>query len=221
MSEPTLEPAQALLLFGLLARHGECAQADLLPAVKKADRDALVKARLITSEKVGRGLYLKLEDAGWAWAAAHLSVELVPAQRTLQGMLARLGDYLERSGTTLADVIGAKPEPVSKPKPSAKRAKTAARKSAPAPAGARAMILHAYGEITGGRAGIDVRLVDLRARLPQLERRAFDAALEELHLESGKARLMRIENTRAETDADRRAALHFKGNVFHVLWMEP
>jgi hypothetical protein len=209
MSEPTLPSGEALLLFGLLARHGECPQAELLPKVKKADRDALVRARLISSAKVGRGLYLKLEDAGWAWAAEHLSAELPPAQRT-----------------TLADVIGVKPEPVTPPKPPAKVSKPRSDKpegkspTAPVAADARAMILLAYSEITGGRTGTDVRLADLRARLPHLDRAAFDAALTQMHLESGKARLMRIENTRAETDADRDAALHFKGNVFHVLWVQ-
>jgi hypothetical protein len=226
MSEPTLPSGEALLLFGLLARHGECPQAELLPKVKKADRDALVRARLISSAKVGRGLYLKLEDAGWAWAAEHLSAELPPAQRTLKDMLTRLGEYLARSGTTLADVIGVKPEPVTPPKPPAKVSKPRSDKpegkspTAPVAADARAMILLAYSEITGGRTGTDVRLADLRARLPHLDRAAFDAALTQMHLESGKARLMRIENTRAETDADRDAALHFKGNVFHVLWVQ-
>ena len=33
-------PTQALLLFGLLARQGACAQAELMPKVKKADREA-------------------------------------------------------------------------------------------------------------------------------------------------------------------------------------
>ena len=31
---------------------------------------------------------------------------------------------------------------------------------------------------------------------------------------------MRIESDRALTEADRQAAFHFKGNIFHVLWME-
>ena len=72
--DPT--PTQALLLFGLLARHGACAQAELMPKVKKVDREALVREKLITSSKVGRGLMLVLADAGWAWTATHLSAAL-------------------------------------------------------------------------------------------------------------------------------------------------
>jgi hypothetical protein len=222
MSEPT--PSQALLLFGLLARHGECAQAELAPAVKKADREAMVAARLVSVGKQGRGLYLRLEDAGWAWAGAHLSAELPTQQRALHDLLARLGEHLEKSGETLADFIGSKPAaaPVAKAAKPRRSAKTATprRKAAAKPAAAKDSILAAYAEITGGHHGKDVPLADLRAKLPQLGRAAFDAALTELHLDGGRARLLRIEHARAVSDADREAALQFKGNVFHALWID-
>jgi hypothetical protein len=238
-------PTQAMLLFGLLARHGESSQKDLT-TVKKADREALAKSRLIGVAKVGRGLYLTLTDDGWAWAAAHLSAELPPAQQTLHEMLARLGEHLETFGETLADFIGSKPvtTPVETKPTKPKKSREPATQSAsgekktkrsraildeapttPAPnnnspAGARRKIEDAYLDITGGRTGTDVLLADLRARLPGIDHKTFDAALAEMHLESGKARLMRIESNRALTEADRQAAFHFKGNIFHVLWME-
>lgn len=81
-----------------------------MPAVKKADREALAKAKLITVGKVGRGLALTLADAGWAWTAAHLDAELPSPQRALSDMLVRLGEHLRRDGGTLAEFIGAKPE---------------------------------------------------------------------------------------------------------------
>jgi hypothetical protein len=215
MSE--LTPGQALLLFGLLARHGEGPQAALMPAVKKADRDALVKARLIRTGKVGRGVYLWVEDAGWAWAGTHLGVALPPSQLALQQMLARLGEHLERTGAPLAEFIGSKPAEVAAPV--AEKAKPARTRKAPAqdPRGA---ILAAYSEITGGRRGCSVRFAELRARLAKVDRAAFDAALTAMHLEGGAARLMRIEDSHALTEADRQAALPFKGDVFHALWIE-
>jgi hypothetical protein len=90
--DPT--PTQALLLFGLLARHGACAQAELMPKVKKADREALLREKLISGHKVGRGLRLTLADAGWAWTATNLSAALPPGQRTLSDLLARLSEHL-------------------------------------------------------------------------------------------------------------------------------
>jgi hypothetical protein len=68
-----LTPTQALLLFGLLARQGTCTQAELMPKVKKADREALEGQKLIAVNKSGRGFSLTLTDAGWAWAAKNLS----------------------------------------------------------------------------------------------------------------------------------------------------
>ena len=58
--DPT--PNQALLLFSLLARHGACAQAELLPKVNKSDRDALVEAKLISTDKVSRRLQLTVQN---------------------------------------------------------------------------------------------------------------------------------------------------------------
>ena len=108
MSDPT--PSQALLLFGLLARHGECRQAELMPAPNAKDREALVAAKLVSVEKQGRIFYLALTDAGWGWAGDHLSAKLPSAHGTLHDLLARLGDHLARSGETLADFVGSKPE---------------------------------------------------------------------------------------------------------------
>lgn len=222
MSEPTLTPSQALLVFGLLARHGECLQAELVPAVKKPDRDAVQKARLVTSFKVGRNIGLRLEDAGWAWAAGHLAVALPANQRALQDMLTRLGEHLAASGATLAEFIGPKPEaeaPPPKAKPKGKPAGARAKGRA-GPGDTKSAIQRAFLEITGGRTGTDVRLAELRARLPDVDSKSFDAALSEMHLEAGKARLMRIEDGRAQTEADRSAAFHFKGDVFHSLWLD-
>jgi hypothetical protein len=117
-------PTQALLLFGLLAAHGETAQANVMPAVTKADREALEKAKLISVEKKGRGLYLSLSDAGWNWAAGNLSAELPPAHLTLHDMLARLGEYLEKNNETLAAFIGGKPKEKDEPKPIAAKRKS-------------------------------------------------------------------------------------------------
>ena len=52
-------PTQAMLLFGLLARHGE--SSERIPTVKKADREALAKSRLIGVAKVGRGFLSHLD----------------------------------------------------------------------------------------------------------------------------------------------------------------
>jgi hypothetical protein len=221
MSEPT--PTQALLLFGLLARHGECPQAELMPKVDKSNREALVKAKLITSKKVGRGLHLTLEDAGWGWAAKHLTAELPPAQRTLSDMLARLDEHLSRSNEALADFIGSKPS-ASPPKPPApsKRGNAGDKPKQPkplAPAALRKRIEAAYLAITGGRRDQTVHLAHLRAELSDLDRATVDAALGRILKGDKKASLMRHDDPQQLAKADHDAAYSPAGEPFHVIWI--
>jgi hypothetical protein len=127
MSVPT--PAQTLILWCLLARHGRAPQGEVVPAVKKADREALAAAGLIAVEKSGRSFVLSVTDRGWHWAGTHLDAALPPAFQVMQDWLARLGGHLEQSGRTLADFIGAPPEPAE---PAETAPKKASAKKAPA-----------------------------------------------------------------------------------------
>jgi len=225
--DPT--PTQALLLFGLLARHGACAQAELTPKVEKADREALVMANLITAKKVGRGLKLKLEDAGWAWAAANLSAVLPKAQRTLSDVMARLSEHLAKSGETLADFIGSPPEemaPPTAPKrkrpPAPKRSKVEVKSTKPKPplpAVVRERIESAYLALTHGRKNEPVRLAHLRAELSDLDRATVDAALGRILKGDKTASLMRHDDPHQIDEADHDAAFNPVGEPFHVIWI--
>jgi hypothetical protein len=226
-SEPT--PSQVLLLFGLLARHGECPQAELMPAVKKADREALIKSKLATAEKRGRGLYLTLTDAGWAWTGTHLSAELPPAHRALSDLMNRLHDYLLRSGQTLADLIGSKPAmtgdtPLStKPPPKPRGPKATARKvSRPktlTPAALRKRIETAYLAITGQKRARSVKLSRLRAELADLDRATVDGALGRILAGDKKASLMRHDDPAQLDRGDHEAAFSPAGEPFHLIWI--
>lgn len=223
--DPT--PTQALILFGLLARHGACAQAELKPEVKKADREALVREKLITAGKVGRGLKLKLEDAGWAWTASHLSAVLPPAQRTLSDILARLNEHLAKSGETLADFIGSKPEEILPQPPARKRGKGGAKPAKPkltkpkppSRAALRKRIEAAYLTLTHGRKNETVRLARLRAELSDLDRATVDAALSHILKGDKTASLMRHDDPHQLDQADHDAAFNPAGEPFHVIWI--
>jgi hypothetical protein len=67
-----LTPSQSLLVWCLLANQGVVKQKDVVPAVKKTDRETLVRAKLLDVTKQGNSFLLRLEDDGWAWAVAHL-----------------------------------------------------------------------------------------------------------------------------------------------------
>jgi hypothetical protein len=234
--DPT--PTQALLLFGLLARHGACAQAEMMPKVKKADREALIKAKLISSTPK-RPLLLTLEDLGWAWTAENLgTAEFPPAHRTLCDFCARLSEHLAKSGETLADFIGSRPDNISPPQPASlkggksgskskpkppspaapKRGKGTKLKS-PSPAALRKRIEAAYLALTNGRKNQTVSLARLRAELSDLDRATVDAALERILKGDKTASLMRHDDPRQLNQADHDAAFSPAGEPFHVIWI--
>jgi hypothetical protein len=218
--DPT--PTQALLLFRLLARQGACAQAELKTKVQVADREALIKSKMITAPKVGRGFKLKLEDAGWAWAATHLTAALPPAQQTLSDFLARLSEHLARSGETLANFIGSKPEEIPPPQPARKRGPGGAKPTKPkppSPAALRKRIESAYLALTHGRKNETVRLARLRAELSDLDRAIVDAALGRILKGDKTASLMRHDDPRQLDQADHDAAFSPAGEPFHVIWI--
>jgi hypothetical protein len=184
---------QTLILWAILAApQGGLMQKDARPAVTKPDRDALIKAGLIATEKRGRGLWLEATEKGWSWAGENLDAPL-PERTTagavvLQAWLARLKAYLAAENLALADVLAARPLDL------------------------RA----AYLRLTGGRLNERVRLADLRAAFPGVDRAALDAALTAAHGREGLT-LSASDNPPELTAADRQAALDYKGEAMTFL----
>ncbi|MCJ2057937.1 hypothetical protein MKL09_15385 [Methylobacterium sp. J-048] len=227
MSDPN--PAQTLILWCLLARHGRAPQGEVVPAVKKADREALAAAGLIGVEKSGRSFVLSVTDKGWHWAGDHLDAALPPAFRVMQDWLARLDGHLGQSGRTLADFVGAPPEPASKtvsakkisPKKTAgeKTVRPSAKKK-PGAAALRVRIEEAYLALTGGARAKAVRLSEVRAQLAELDRATVDAGLARILKGDRTARLSQLSDPKALTQADREAAYSPAGEPFHLLWIQ-
>ncbi|AWN52643.1 hypothetical protein [Methylobacterium sp. 17Sr1-1] len=236
MSE-TPTPAQAMILWRLLGRQGTALNSEILP--KKPERDALVRAGLITVEKEGRSSRLTVTDGGWRWAGEHLRDPLPPAMRVLQDWLTRLHHHLDATGAALADFVGPAPERVA-PEPKAPKVrKKAAPKAKPAPktettantiAAAppeahsapnrlRARIEEAYLACTGGRKAAPVRLSALRAALADLDRAAVDAGLAAILAGDETIRLTRISDPKALDAAERAAAFAPAGEPFHEIWI--
>ncbi len=106
-----LTPTQTLLVWALLAKQGHAAQHDLGIAVDASERDELEAQHLISSmTREQNTLWLKLEDAGWTWAEAHLTKALPPNQLVLHNMMARIDAHLKAKGETLIGLIGNSPK---------------------------------------------------------------------------------------------------------------
>ena len=195
-----LTKTQTLILWAILASpQGGAFQKDVRPPVSKSERDALVKAGLISGTKRGRGLWLEVTDKGWSFAQENLDAEL-PARTTvgatvLHAWLLHLKAYLAAENLALADIM----------------APRSARDSAPD-------LRKAYLAVTGGVLNQRVRLKDFRARLAGVGRAALDEALTEAHAREG-LHLSGSDNPPELAEADHAAALDFKGERMHFLWI--
>ena len=220
----SVTPTQTLIVWALLARHGHASQADLVPAVKKADREALAAQGLVAVEKRGRSFVITVTDKGWHWASGHMREPLPPGLRALQDWLERTEQYIARTGATLADFIGSAPEPPASEaaaKPRAKRSsKTSTANRPPGPRQLRARIEVAYLTLTGGARAQGVRLSQLRAELADIDRATLDAGLARILKGDRSAILSQLSDPKALTPTEREAAYSPAGEPFHLIWIQ-
>jgi len=205
-----LTEMRTLMLWALLARAGGAGlQSEIKPEVKKPDRDALVEAGLITSEKRGRAVWLEVTDKGWAWAGDHLDADLpkrtIHGAAVFQAWLGQLKAFMESRGFALADVLGPQSRAETEP-------------AASGHDGLRGRVRQAYLDATGGRLNQRVFLDVLRERLRDVDRSELDETLRKMHLEDG-TQLSGSDNPPEITIAMRDASLDFKGERMFVLWI--
>jgi hypothetical protein len=234
--EPT--PKQALCLIGMLfgqnEQEREPLQSRVRPELSPEDRTALVQAGLLETERRGRGIHLLATDAAWKWASEHLDMVLPlspAAGPILANVLSTLGQFLDRRGLVLADLVLQGAQPVSSPPVSSAPVSSAARFSPIPPrppktidieqasAEVRGRICNTLLGLAGGRSRRRVRLAELRDRLPEVPRRELDALLLELQSEQQLV-LYRLDNPAELAQADHEAALLVGGNPRHLVYME-
>jgi hypothetical protein len=214
-----LNEMQTLILWALLAKpRGASFQREIRPEVKKPDREALVRAGLITSEKRGRlGYWLEITDKGWAWAADHLDADL-PKRSTagsaiLQAWLKQLKAFMGARNFALADILGPQ-----QPSTDVSNVAEAPPRATLDYATVRGRVRAAYRELTGDRFNAPAPLNDIRARLQDIDRVTLDETLRRMHLEEGTT-LSGLNNPQEVTQAIREGGLIFKGEPMYVLWI--
>ena len=104
---------QTLVLWALLATGGEGFGNEIKPEVDKTEREALVKAGLISVEKRQRAYWLSVTDRGWRWAEDHLSDTLPDRSYAgtfiLAGWLKHLQTFMRATNTPLAEILAPRP----------------------------------------------------------------------------------------------------------------
>ncbi len=99
------------MMWALMAKQGYAAQNDLGISLDANDRDHLEAQKLIRLVKREHNTFwLKLEDAGWAWAEAHLTKALPPNQIVLHNLMVRIDAHLKARNESLIELIGVSPK---------------------------------------------------------------------------------------------------------------
>jgi hypothetical protein len=211
-----LSQPQQLLLWNLLITGETPMQSDLPNTVSTAERDALVDAGYLTKEPggyQGRARILVPTDKAWAWAEAHCDADISPRAQNTRDALVALIDIVGRhvaAGRTLAEMLRPEGEPDSGPEGSAPTPCPPEEDVDPVRA--------AYLELSDGRYEHEVRLADLRMRLPSLSREELDRALLDLQRDE-RATLMAIDDPLRRQLADDKAALTVGGDPRHLVFL--
>jgi hypothetical protein len=203
---------QALALWALLGEGGEGYGGQLKPEIKKAERDALLRAGLIEAAKhKGGAWWLTITDGGWDWAEQHLADPL--PEKTfggafvLRAWLSRLKDYLQTADIRLAEILATQARPTSGGLAPLEYNHVALRER----------IRAAYHDVAGG-FNRRVLLRELRPKLADIDRRQVDAALMQM-LRDDEASLMQLDYRPDVTDEDRAASLQIGNEPRHIIWI--
>lgn len=209
MTEELPESAKVFLLELVFA--GEVSLSD--SSLKKDVRDGLAKQGLLLLEKRGRGTAMVATDATWKWVAENLGFRLARTQprRALAAVMLRLREFLAASDLPLSAFV----RPAA---PAALAAIGAPAAPPPASEPLEAQIRRVYLARSGGALHVRVRLADLRADLPAVDRAELDAQILSLQREE-RAALFPLDNPRERGPEDERAAIDLSGVKQHVLYL--
>ncbi len=167
-------------------------------------RRHLQQLGLISLEKRGPATYVAATDAAWKWVEENLDLALARTQprRALEAVLKRLREFLAANDLPLSGFV-----------------RPAVPEASPAPAEPlEAQIRRAYLARSGGALHARVRLADLRADLPAVDRAALDEEILTLQRQE-RAALFPLDNPREVGPDDVRAAINLSGVPQHVLYL--
>lgn len=217
---PKLKSNQTLFILRLLFEPEGIWLSEVKPKLETTDRDALVSAQLIAIEKrkkdgKGRGLlYVKLQEEGWRWATENLDAELSSSASNdiLRRTMACIKARLLETETSLASFFASPGETdAATPVPPSTQASSPELTK---------RILAACQSLKGdGTYSGRVRLADLRKRLSDVPRDAFDRGLSTLEEEKQVA-VYPLDNPQEIEPEDRDASMpNSIGQPRHIVYL--
>jgi hypothetical protein len=224
MSDVKLSLPERALLLILMAENNELSNRQIREKYASGlqlagrSRHRLIEAKLIECRKEKNSFYFTLAEGGWYWGREELSREAPSgsgsAGQALYAVLGRLDHYLERTGRSLAQVLGEQPDD----RRETDDATVTPVRAAPAADEIERLVRRAYRELAG-RAGIWIGLADLRDRLGDITRADLDGVLRLMARMPGV--LVEEEtNQKGLTGVGRDAAVVIGGRDHHVLLIE-
>jgi hypothetical protein len=223
MSDLKLSLPERSLLLILMAENAELSNKQIeeryaagLKLTGKP-RLRLVDAKLIECRKEGNSFYFSLADGGWRWGREELTRKVPKgsgsAGQALYAVLRRLDHYLDKTGRSLAQVLGDHTAGDERPVAAAQPVVT----RLPADE-IEKRVRRAYRELANP-AGSWVGLADLRAQLDDVSREDVDGVLRLMARMPGV--LVEEEtNQKGLTGRDRDAAVVIGSRDHHSLLIE-
>lgn len=215
-----IPPLLVLLMWNLLFTGDEPMVSKAKPGVDRKKLIPLLDGGLIVLEKRGRANHIVLTDRAWQWAEEHLDAEFSPranATPALQGLLPRLKNYLQQTGTPLAELLNT--EVVPSPAPEVPPTEAVVPPTPASDVPIEDAIRRAYLTLSGNQWNSRVRLASLREQLGAYPRAELDQVLLRLQT-AGRLVLYRLDDPQDTFDADRAAALYLGSDPRHLVYMK-
>jgi len=227
--EFTATPHETFLLWHLLANGGGDFWSKLSQfsaGERKRLKDAcLLSEEMRKEEPIKRGsrpkIYLLLTDKGWNWAERHLDAEISgkPNAVFLRTLLTRLKRFLGRQRVALADFIISTEADQTSAATSPATVENEIRDVAASSTMPRS-IRAAYMQLSANRAGVRVRLADIRRVLSDTPREKVDSELMKLE-KSQQIIIYPLDDPSEINEEDRAAALNNStGSPRHIVYIE-
>lgn len=206
MTDFSPSPMQVLILWKMIFLNEQ----PTFSKVKKTDRQPLVNAGLVATDKKGRTSFMRLEDSAWDWAVQNLDAKVSDRSPqsgpVLQQVLILLKKYMQHNNISLHEFMKAETTAVETETPLD-------------PVSIASQVRDAYFKFTNGKPRVSMRLATLRELLSEIPRSGLDETLKEMK-RNNRILLFPFEDPQEKNESDDQAALYEASRLNHIIIFE-